>query len=492
MSEPSEWMLISMDEKRARRQGVPARLPVPRSETDAIADKGMTLDQIRRWIRDFLAYASRSPAWKNENAALAKSLEAFVGKTELLARAEQAFGRGDYAKAISTLRMIASVDPDDHATKMNLGSALANTGDNAGALAQLEPIRATFAGEADYHLVVGQIQLALGQMDKATDEFVLALEGNPECKAAMDALVKLGVLLAIYENPRDAESLLYVRADGVLSFVKGSWASAPRDAAFFLEQAEYHQAEGRAEVALAAAVEAIAKGGTAEEMARAQVARIAALRSLGRAGEARQDVEAEAGGSPGAAWAHCELARFLTDDGRHEEARQEIDRALAIDPSDQTALTLRFYPTDPNDLGEMSLAAPALAAFAEAHSDQPGPWRALGRMKAALGADDEALGFLAKAVNLAPSDDVTRAEQWALLERLRHFDVIVNQAATLSDLAKRDWRLRFSEAEAYRGLGKKVEARAAFAALNRDTSLPVEVRKRAKRAVMSMGDPAGD
>ncbi len=492
MSDPGDWMLITMDEKRARRQGVPARMPVPRSETDAIADKGMTIDQIRRWIRDFLAQAGRSPSWRNENAALAKSLEAFVGKSELLTRAEQAFSRGDYAKAISTLRMITSVDPDDHATKMNLGSALANTGDNAGALAQLESIRATFAGEADYHLVVGQILLSLGQTDRATDELVLALEANPECKPAMDALVKLGVLVSVYENPRDAESLLYVRADGVLSVMTEAWGASPRDAQFFLDQAEYHQAEGRAEVALAAADRAIAAGGGGDLVERGRLARVTALRSLKRSAEARSDVEAALARSPGSVWARCELARSLTDEGKHEEARVQLDEALAIDPGDQTALTLRFYPTDPGDLGKMSLAVPALRAFADAHAEAPGALRALARMKAAVGAEDEALALFAKAVALAPADDVARAEHWTLLDRLRRFDAVVADAATLTELAQRDWRLRYAEAEAYLGLGKRVEARAAFAALNRDTKLPVEVRKRAKRAVMTMGDPAGD
>src|SRR5271155_4207386 len=115
MTAPADWILITMEEKRARRQGVPARLPVPKSELETISTKGMTLDQIRRWIREFLALAGRAPAWRRENAALGKSLDAFVAKTELLTRAEQAFARSDFKGAISTLRMVTSVDPEDHA-----------------------------------------------------------------------------------------------------------------------------------------------------------------------------------------------------------------------------------------------------------------------------------------------------------------------------------------------------------------------------------------
>jgi tetratricopeptide (TPR) repeat protein len=492
MSEQGEWMLITMDEKRARRQGVPVQLPVRKSELDGIADKGMTLDQIRKWIRDFLAQAGRAPSWRNENAALAKSLEAFVGKTELLARAEQAFAKSDFVKAISTLRMVASVDPDDHATKMNLGLALANTGDNAGALVQLDAIRPTFTGEADYHLAVGQISFALGKTDRAADEFVLALEANPECKPAMDALVKLGVLVAVYEDARDPQSLVYVRSDGLLSVLGEAWSASPRDARFFIEQADYHLAERRAEVALAAADRAILAGGDDALVKRGRLARIAALRSLGRGADARSDVAAEIARAPGAAWAHVELARFAMDDGKHDEARAELDQALALDPSDQTALMLRFYPSDTEDKGKLAAAIPPLTEFAASHSDHAGPWQALARAKAALDADDEALPLFAKAIALAPEEDAFRAEYWAHLERLRRFDVILKDAESVPNMKERDWRLRFSEAEAFRGLGRKVEARAAFAAINFDAALSVEVRKRAKRAVMSLGDPTGD
>jgi hypothetical protein len=66
-------------------------------------------------------------------------------------------------------------------------------------------------------------------------------------------------------------------------------------------------------------------------------------------------------------------------------------------------------------------------------------------------------------------------------------------------MAKRDWKLRWQEAEAYLGLGKKLEARGAFSAINYDESLHVDIRKRAKRAVgqIDMGgmpgaEPAGE
>jgi hypothetical protein len=55
-------------------------------------------------------------------------------------------------------------------------------------------------------------------------------------------------------------------------------------------------------------------------------------------------------------------------------------------------------------------------------------------------------------------------------------------------MGSRDWALRWQEAEAYAGLGKRMEARAAFSAINHDDKLHVDIRKRAKRAVKSMDE----
>ncbi|MBX3200779.1 MAG: tetratricopeptide repeat protein, partial [Labilithrix sp.] len=260
MSDAGEWMLISLDDKLARRQGVPTRVPVPRAEMDGLASGGMGIDAMRRWAGQFIASAPKDTGWRTENAALLTSLEAFIGKTELWTKAQQAFAANDYKKAISTLKMIAAVDPSDHAAKMNLGNALANTGDHAGALKHFDAVRETFGGDADYHVSVGQLRLSLGEPQKAADEMALALEANPECKPAMDALVKLGVLVAIYEDPRDAASLTYVRSDRVLEALADEWGREGRTAAYFLEQLAYHEAEGRHDVVLGAADCALAAG----------------------------------------------------------------------------------------------------------------------------------------------------------------------------------------------------------------------------------------
>src|SRR5262249_59230109 len=101
----------------------------------------------------------------------------------------------------------------------------------------------------------------------------------------------------------------------------------------------------------------------------------------------------------------------------------------------------------------------------------------------AVNRTDEALEIFARAVGLAPEDDDLRAEYWSELGRQTKYAEILADAAKLTDIAKRDWKLRWNEAEAYHGLGKKTEARAAFSAINFDERLHVDIRKRAKRVV---------
>jgi tetratricopeptide (TPR) repeat protein len=474
-----EWVLIALDEKLAKRQGVPPKVPVPKAEFEGLANKGMGIDAMRKWSASFISSAPKDTAWRTENAALMTNLEAFISKQELWAKAQAAFAANDFKKALSTLRMITSVDPNDHAARMNLGNAYANTGDHAKALENFNAVRETFSGDADFHMSVGQLYTALGNLQKAADEFALALEANPECKPAMDSLVKLGVLVAIYEDPRDASSLTYVRSDRVLEGLEEAWNAPGRTASYFLEQLAYHEAEGRANVALAAADRALAASPSDKEAERARMGKVAALLATGKRDEARALAQKEGE----KAWAHVELARCLFDEGKADEGRAELDKALSLDPNDQTALLMRFWPKEMKDIAQVQACIPALAAFAESHAQAAGPLRSLARAKAATGSDEEACEVFAKAVALAPTDDELRAEYWAQLSHAKKFDDVIKDAAAISDIGKRDWKLRWNEAEAMRGAGKKNEARAAFSAINSDESLHVEVRRRAKKAV---------
>ena len=91
MSEDAgDWLLISLDEKLAKKQGVPARIPVPKGEFESLADKGMTVDQMRAWVSKFITTspAMHNANWRTQNAALARSFEVFVAKKDSWAKAQ--------------------------------------------------------------------------------------------------------------------------------------------------------------------------------------------------------------------------------------------------------------------------------------------------------------------------------------------------------------------------------------------------------------------
>src|SRR5215468_7172618 len=215
------WLLIGLDEKIARRQGIPGQLPVPKAEFEGMADKGLNIEKARQWVKDFLANspAGQDATWRRRNASLVTTLEAFVDNAPLWEKAQKAFAENDYEKAIAALKRITIMNADDHAAKLNLASALANNGDFDGALKNFKAIRKTFEGDADYHVAVGHVYLRLQDKDKALDEMVLAVEAKPDCQPALDAMIQMGILRSIYENPRDAASLTYVRSDSVVQYL---------------------------------------------------------------------------------------------------------------------------------------------------------------------------------------------------------------------------------------------------------------------------------
>jgi tetratricopeptide (TPR) repeat protein len=490
-----EWIWLGLGEKAARRQGIPAKIPVPKDEFEGIADKGLAIDTTRKWIKQFLttSEAGKSGQWRKKNSQIVTELEAFLDKAPLWERAQKAFAENDYEKALSALKRITSMDSNDHAARLNLASAQANARDYVQALKSFNAVRKTFAGDADYHVAVGHVHIAMQSKDSAIDEMVLALEAQPDCQPALDSLTKLGVLSAIYENPRDAASLTYIRSDSVVEYLTGQWDAAPHDADFFLEQLTYHERELRHPVALAAAERAVNALGTesGRKLERAELGRVAALRELGRKDDAIGAARNYLGRAAGSAWGHVELARCLSAAGQADEAKAALEKALELDPGDQMALLFRFWPADQGDIQKVSDAMPALAAFADAHASSPGVWRSLARAKLTTGATGEGMELLARAVGLAPDDDELRAELWTQLGKQERYEDILADAGKMSDIHKRDWKLRWNEAEAYLGVGKKLEARGAFSAINFDESLHVDIRRRAKRAVKAIDEGPG-
>lgn len=476
-----EWIVISLEDKMARRHGTPTQIPVPKAELDTLAEKGLQVEQARRWVSEFLTKAPSS--FRVQNGPLASKWDVFLAKAQNWQRAEKAFAAAKWEDAIAALGMVARIDRDDHAAKLNLAMAHANARQPDKALARLEEIADTYEGDPDYHVTRGQILATLGRKDDAVGQFVLALEAKPDCKPALDGMIKLGVLVPIYDDPKDARSLSYVRSNAIAEYVASVWDSAERTRDYYLEQLTYHEGDGRWDVALAAADRALAIDAACE---RAALARVVALRALGRMDEATAAAEQWLAAHPGSAPAHVEVAACRAANGDRDGARALIDQALTIDPGDALALHMRFWPDKRDDLAQMAAALPALEEFVAAHENSAGAQRSLARAYLAAGRAEDAMIRFARAVQLAPDDDDLRGEWWAELGKLRRFDEVLANVANVGDLRERAWSLRWSEAEAYAGLGKKMEAQGAFTAINLDEKLPVEVRKRAKRAVQSL------
>ena len=233
MSEDNAWSFLQLEEKQARRSGMPPQVPVRKKEFEGVADGGLTAALARKSIAAFLGEVGS--AWRGQNAPLAARFDAYVGKATFTDRAEAAMKKGDHDAAISALNMVTRLDKEDHGARMNLAVAMMRKTDYAGALAHFIAIEDTFEGDADYHCVRGQVLMNTEDPDGALEQFVLALEADPTSKTAMEALVRMGALVAIYENPRDASSLAYVRTDAVAEHLTSLWAEEKTDAAGLLE-----------------------------------------------------------------------------------------------------------------------------------------------------------------------------------------------------------------------------------------------------------------
>lgn len=479
----SNWTMVSLEQQVSRRFGLPEQLPVPTDQVDATTKGGLQPPVVRQWIASFLQEASGP--WRRQNAALSARYDAFLAKAAHLTRAEKAFASRDFAGALKALRLVSRLDPEDHAVKLNTALALASQGELAEALSVAESIRETFQGDADFHVNVGNLKHSLGDREGATEEFVLALEGRPDCRDAMRGLEQLGFLQAVYEDPLDASSLIYVRTDALVEHLTRTWNETPRDAPYFLRQIGYHEREKHHEVVAAAARAGLAQA-TGEERRPFQRALCGALRALGQHEEACSSARESLLAAPEDVSLRLELAQCLQAMGRRDEAEAELTRALESDPGDQLALYLRFWPPT-EDLEQLQAAVPSLEAFAQGHPEVAGAWRSLARAKIGVGDLDAALALFKQAVGLEPDDDDLRAEWWSELGKAQRYEQVAEDAARLGDMSQRDWQLRWGEAEALRALGRKTEAQAAFAAINHDESLHVDVRKRAKRAAQSVG-----
>ena len=229
----------------------------------------------------------------------------------------------------------------------------------------------------------------------------------------------------------------------------------------------------------------IAAGGEPASLERAVSAKATALIALDKKDEGLATLDAFVAKAPDSAAAQVARAQCLAALGKNEEARAAVEKALVLDPGNLMALDLRFWPTERGDIALIQQAVAPLVEYAEKHPAVPGVWRSLARMKLAVGSTDEALQLFAKAVDLSPSDDDLRAEYWSELAKQARFQEVLDDAAKITDMNKRDWKLRWSEAEAYRGLGRKQEANGAFTGIATTTSRSTSTSASARSAPRS-------
>lgn len=479
----TEWVVLNLDAKQAKQHGMPEKMPMPKDQFEAVGIKGLTHETAHKWITEFMTAAG--PTLRQKEPQTARRYEAYLSKMKFWHDAQKAFAKRDFSKAASLLQLVSNVDKEDYAAKQNLATVHAALGNHAAAVKVFEEIAEVWSGSADYHVAFANTLIAAGNKDEAIEQFVQALEAEPDCRMAMEGLVTLGLLIKIYEDPLDPKSLTFVRRDSVLAYLTGEWDKSAPGPDFLLRVGAYHESEGRYEIALAAAEKLRALSPNDEA---AVLLQASCLRRLGKTDEAAQLLQTHLAFAPNSASVLAQLAQLAFEAKDSAKGHDWVSRALAIAPGHLTALQLQFFESvDPPSLEQAAAKLEAVDAYATAHPDSAGAQRVLGRVLLQINNEERAVTALAKAAELAPGEDDVLAEYLNALLRYGRFQAVIDVVGALSDLATRDWRLRWSEADAYLGLGKKMEARAAFTAINADDSLHVTVRARAKRAVENMG-----
>ena len=313
-----DWVLISLDEKLAKRQGV-RRACRYRGEFEGLCERGMGSRRCGGPVVPL--ERPKDTAWRTENSVARGEPRGVHLEAGLWAKAQKAFAANDFKRA-STLPQIAVSIRTITRVRMNLGNAYANTGDHAKALGPSAP-------SADLQRRRG-LPFVRRAAPPRSARFPVAAGGrrvrarpraNPECKPAMDALVKLPAS-PIWRS-RDATSLTYVRATAWLEGPRGGVGRARPDRAILLEQlAVTTRSGGDAAVALPRRRSRPRRLPNEKEAERARMGKVAApSRPAKRDGnpQARRKKERARRG-------RVELARCLFDEGKTDGAAPSSTR----------------------------------------------------------------------------------------------------------------------------------------------------------------------
>ena len=481
MTTAGEWGLIQLDEKLAKRAGMPPRLPVPKGKMEELGDQGMSHQVARQWIQEFLGVMG--PSLEKQDPQLAQRYRAYLAKSNHWQKAEAAFAQQDFATAIRLLRTITQLDPDDYAARQSLATAYLAAQDTDAALKLFANMVEVWSGVADFHVAYAQAHLSAGAREAALEQFVLALEAQPDCRPAMEGLATLDVLVRFYEDPLDLATLIYVRKDSLVEYLEGSWDAQDLSPEAYLLRVTDHESEGRYAAMRAAAERAVR---VAPDNMEGHLARARACRLAGDLEQAKAFIESSQQQYPESAQLCAELAKCARAAADHEAEEAALARALELDPGEVTALGMRFLSVADTDLEGVRAQLPPLEEHVAKHPNAAGAWRVLARVHARVGSEDPSIEAYARALELAPEDDDLRGEYWTALIHWGRFDTVLAEAEKIEQITNRDWKLRWAEAEAMQGLGRRMEARGAFMGINGDRSLHIAIRARAKRAVEAL------
>jgi tetratricopeptide (TPR) repeat protein len=122
-------------------------------------------------------------------------------------RGAEAINQRRWPEAVAALQQAIALAPDNAFDHLNLGTALFETGDAAGALKQFREAVRLSPGLAKAHYGIGIVTEAAGHDAEALEAFSAAVKSDPD-----DAAARLSLADALRRNGRDAEALPHYAA----------------------------------------------------------------------------------------------------------------------------------------------------------------------------------------------------------------------------------------------------------------------------------------
>ncbi|HEV3468224.1 MAG TPA: tetratricopeptide repeat protein [Pyrinomonadaceae bacterium] len=244
---------------------------------------------------------------------------------------------GRYDEAAALYQEIVKTSPDYTRGRYRLGEISLQRGDTQGAAAQVEELLRRNARDMDALFLRARLRNSAGRYKEAVDDLRAVLEQEPRSRLGLyfmsEALYRDGQLEPARARAGELErhhpdflpaKLLQVQ----INFDAGDAETARRLADELLKRLSETAPNGEQTPQLLADVRV-----------NALILRGKANLRLGQTAAARADMEAARAASPNSPLVHVSLADAAFAEGRREEARQHLERALEIDRTNFQALT---------------------------------------------------------------------------------------------------------------------------------------------------------